>query len=236
MRTCLVALLAACTCGLAPAQPASCSSDGQTPPVVLYERFVNADCADCWSQTPTSHQPGPSALVLDWILPGGLGDEAPLSAAATRDALERLQILRRPVPTQTDTHVSTASSIRPALGTLRVAHGLPINNYLGTSITWTPTSTPRDAGPWRFTLLLVEAVPAQTEGTPVARLLVRNMLEGPWSPSARHRVQSPTLWHEMRPMRIADGAHADRLSVVGWVEDAQGQVLSLARSQCATQP
>jgi hypothetical protein len=244
MRTILVAVLAASTCWLVQAQSASCSSDGQTPPAALYERFTNADCADCWSQTPTAHAPGPSALVLDWIVPGNLGDEAPLSAAATQDALSRLKNLQRPVPAQSDTHVSTSPSPNPTItGQLRVAHGLPVNDYLGTSITWKPPSALRTAStpkaaprPWQFYLLLVEAVPAGSEGTPVPRLLVRNVLEGPWDPASSNSPAPRMPWQEMRPMRIPDGAQAERLRIVGWIEDDQGRTMAVAQSRCKDRP
>ena len=96
MRTLLLALLAAGVPLLGFAQ-SSCSSDGQAAPAALYERFINANCENCWASAP-EHVPGPSALVVDWVVPGSLGDDAPLSAVATRDALWRLQELRRPVP------------------------------------------------------------------------------------------------------------------------------------------
>ncbi len=47
----------------------------------------------------------------------------------------------------------------------RVAHGLPLNDYLGTGIAFKPhRANPADT--WQYHLLLVESVPAGTEGTP----------------------------------------------------------------------
>ena len=67
--TCAVVLLAA----QAPAKAQSfCVSDGQPVPVQLMERFINADCGNCWSD-PATPQPGLRAVALDWIIPGGLG-------------------------------------------------------------------------------------------------------------------------------------------------------------------
>ena len=60
-----------------------CASDGQPVPVQLIERFINADCDSCWLDPDTPH-PGLRAAAPDWIIPGGLGESAPLSAAATR--------------------------------------------------------------------------------------------------------------------------------------------------------
>ena len=39
-------------------------------------------------------------------------------------------------------------------------------------------------------------------------------------------------WMETRSMRIPEGAQAERLRLVGWVQDAQGSVLAAAQSTC----
>ena len=210
---------------------AACSSDGIPRPVAVFERFVSADCEACWSDPAT---PAPSAqgraLVLDWIVPGRLGDDAPLSAAATNDALVRLDTLARPVPQQTDVHVETAGAASPA--TLRVAHGQAFNDYLGTSIAFTPDQRMRQHGPWSFHLLLVESVPAGTDGTAVPRNVVRNMLHGMWDGRNALSKRERSSWKEMRPMRIPEGAQPQRLRMVGWVQDAQGRVVAAAQSAC----
>ena len=241
MRPLLLSVLAASAPLLAQAQ-AACSSDGQSPPVALYERFISADCAACWAQAP-AHLPGPSALVVDWIVPGPAGDDAPLSAAASMDAPARLQALQRQAPAGSDTHIDTVMPAgtrpAPAGGTagLRVAHGQPFNDYLGASITFTHGALPSSSGPWHFYLLLVESVPAQSEGTPVPRQLVRNVFTGTWAQehAAQERSRpghAQAALQEMRPLRIPDGAQADRLRVVGWVQDAKGQVVAAAQSAC----
>src|SRR5450830_620746 len=74
-----------------------CASDGQSTPVLLLERFISADCESCWSAPPDT-PPASGALTLDWIVPSDQADEAPLSAAARRDALMRLEALGLPVP------------------------------------------------------------------------------------------------------------------------------------------
>jgi hypothetical protein len=103
-------------------------------------------------------------------VPGSRGDDAPLSAAATRDGLARLQALGRAAPPQAD------SILRPrAQGTaarLRVAHGLPFNDYIGTAIEVKPATAAPGRPGW-----LVETIPAGTEGTAVERNLVRNLLQ-----------------------------------------------------------
>ena len=77
----------------------SCASDGVPQPAALVERFISADCESCWSDAETA-RPGRGELALDWIVPGSRGDDAPLSAAASRDSLARLQALGRNAPTK----------------------------------------------------------------------------------------------------------------------------------------
>lgn len=194
----------------------SCSSDGQAQPRALVERFLSADCADCWTDAATA-RPRRGELALDWIVPGSQGEEAPLSAAASRDGLQRLQALGRPVPAAAD----SARSPRRGPGLqLRVAHGLPLGGYLGTSIALRGAPP----GPWTVWLALVEDIPAGTEGTPVPRQLVRSLLQLDWS------GQGP--WREMRPLSIPAGAVPERLGVVGWVQDTRGVIVAITRSAC----
>ncbi|MDA8454769.1 hypothetical protein M4R22_08335 [Acidovorax sp. GBBC 3334] len=220
--------------GAAVAQ-SSCSSDGTLVPPVLYERFLNADCEACWGSAPR-HPPSPSALVLDWIAPGGRGDEAPLSAAAIPEALERLQQLGRPALQGSDTHVAelapNAAGSR-ARG-LRVAHGLPLNDYIGVSMSLRKTPS-LPAGPYRYTLVLAETLPAGTEQSPVERSVVRGMLQGTWEVPANRSASAQPL-QELRSMRLPEGAQAERLFVAAWVEDAAGRIALAARSQCGSSP
>ena len=205
-----------------------CSSDGQPRPLALVERFINADCASCWAD-PAAPKPQPRELAIDWIVPGSKGDDAPLSAAASTDSRTRLAALGRTAPAQMD---DARQPLVAAARTLRVAHGLPFNGYLGTSIALQPAGT----APWHAWLILVETVPAGTDGSPVERNLVRNVLQPPWD---KHRTllkseQNKLL--ESRPMSIPEGANPQRLRLVGWVEDARGRVRAIAQSQCAKRP
>ena len=217
------ALIAAGLCALplagALAQP--CSSDHTPRPAALFERFVSADCATCWSE-PRTPAPGPSALVVDWIVPTPSGDDAPLSAAATPDALARLQDVGRAAPAGTDVH--TAPLIA-APGRLRVAMGPAVNDYVGAVIRFTPPPTARP--PLRFWLVLVEQLPAGAEGSPVARHVARNAWHGEWPGGALA---------DLRPMRIPDGARVERLGLAGWVQDAAGRTLAAAQAPCAATP
>lgn len=231
----VAAALLACHAPYLAAQ-SSCSSDGVTAPVTLFERFLDADCEACWSD-PATPAPAASAsvVVLDWIVPAPSGDEAPLSAAATRDALARLEALGRKAPSARDVHV--ASVKKGSTGRLRVAHGMPFNDYLGTSIRYTgarqrPAPAGATVGAVNFYLLLVESVPAGTEGTPVGRNIVRNMLQGTWNQRDQLLKKEQGHWMEARPMRVPEGAQAQRLRVVGWVQDEQGRVIATAQSAC----
>jgi hypothetical protein len=222
-RLAVPALVLALSAGGLRAQ-SSCSSDGQPQPVALLERFINADCESCWGDAGTA-RPGSRELALDWIVPGSRGDDAPLSAAANRDALDRLEALRRAAPPRAD---SSHQKVRRPARRLRVAHGLPFSGYIGASIELQRGGQ----GPWKAWLLLVETIPAGSEGTPVARNLVRNALQPAWDSKKALSKEEQRRLFESRPMNIPEGANPSRLRVVGWVEDARGQIRAIAQSLC----
>ncbi len=202
-----------------------CSSAGVAAPQAVFERFARADCLACWQDTATP-APGASALVLDWIVPGTLGEDAPMAAAAVPEALDRLQTLQRPVPRERDIHTAP---VEPLAGLrLRVGRGPEVNGYVGATLSL-DTSAP---DPWSYHLLLVQAVAQGTEGTPVPRYVVRNAIQGRWTadnalPASRHR-----RWIEVRPMRLPEGADPALFHTVAWVENADGRVVAAARSVC----
>lgn len=225
---CLLPLAIAAT---AQAQ-SSCSSDGQRTPVAVVERFTSADCENCWSDTTARPAP-PRTLVLDWIVPSPRGDEAPLSAAATRDANDRLAALHRAAPTASYSN-QTPVAKRPYR--MRVAHGLPFNGYIGASMELPQSEVRPVPLPVTGWLVLVETIAAGTEGTPVERNLVRNSLTRTWD--GRHQLskdEQKRLW-ESRPMGLGATARPERLRVVGWVEDAHGRIITAAQSHCAELP
>jgi hypothetical protein len=200
----------------AQAQPSSCSSDGAPAPAALLERFINADCDQCWRdpQTPDAAR---GTLAIDWVTPGARGDDAPLAAVASRDGAERLEALGKKAAAQ------SATQFTPRTGEarkLRVAHGLPFNDYIGTSIEMAPAT----GGPWKAWLLLVETLPAGAEGSPVERNLVRGAFTTQWTAGPKR--------YELRPMRIVEGTKSGRLRVVGWIEDLRGHVHAIAQSRC----
>ena len=232
--TLLRASLLASTALLAATSPAQaqsfCASDGQPRPVQLVERFINADCANCWND-PATPVPGRQAVVLDWVVPGSLGDEAPLSALATQDALTRLEALKESLPVRSKTMRQPVSGLKGAR--LRVAHGLPVSDYLGASIELKPVA-PRAQQPLTVWLALVETLPAGLEGSPVERNLVRNMLSRSWDGRKKLSKDEQDRLFESRSMNIAPAVNKDRLRVIGWVEDGQGRVRAAAQSRCAS--
>ena len=246
MKHCLFLLLLCAP--LLPSAQGVCSSDAQPQPVRLLERFVSADCEPCWSRASSQASAKNQAsghsdqvLTLDWILPSRQGDEAALSGAASRDALLRLQTLGRPAPAR-EMQLSSAVPKRSAYR-LRVAHGVALGGYIGASIevhgmpspkAASPTPTPGGSqrGETTAVLLLVETIAAGTEGTPITRHLVRNMLQIPWPVRDAAGHQEPPNLLERRPLSVPSSAQAQRLRVVGWLQDRQGRLLAAAQSAC----
>ena len=222
-----MALLAA----ISPVQAQSfCASDGQPRPVQLVERFINADCETCWSDpaTPVADQ---QAVALDWIVPGLRGDDAPLSAVATLDAQARLETLKKSMPAGAMAAMHKVKGLPGA--SLRVAHGLPVSGYLGASIELKPV-VPGARQVLTAWLALVESLPAGLEGSPVERNLVRNVLSRNWDGRKQLSKGEQNRFFESRSMNIAPAANTERLRVIGWIEDARGQVLAAAQSRCAS--
>ena len=197
----------------AQAQPSSCSSDGVAQPTALLERFISADCATCWgdAQAPEA---AAGALAVDWVVPGSRGDDSPLAAVATRDGEYRLEAIGKKAPADSASHFTART---PSPFKLRVAHGLPINDYIGAAIDLKPPAK----GQWKAWLVLVETLPKGTEGSAVERNLVRNAY-----------VTDKPGGYEIRSMQIPEGARPSRLRVVGWLEDSQGKIRSIAQSRC----
>lgn len=213
-------LALACTAALPAAAHALCTSDGVAQPALVLERFISADCAGCWSD-PATPQPAPGAVALDWVLPGTRGDDAPLSAVALDEAQDRLYFLGRPLPET----AAAASAVRDGSLAVRLAQGEAFNDYIGASIELKKPGRE----PWKAWLLLVEALPAGTEGSPVARNLVRNVFRPDW---ARPMARPPGRLAEMRAMQIHDGARAERLRLVAVVHDARGRIRAITQTAC----
>lgn len=213
--------------GMAGAQ-AVCASDGQPRPVALVERFINADCETCW-RDPATRVAKSGQAVLDWVLPGSRGDDAPLSAVASRDGLRRMQVQSRAVPAASSDFTTEIKGL--AGSRLRVARGVVLSGYVGASIELKPLPANIAGQQWTAWLALVESLPRGTEGSPVARNLVRNLVQVSWS-GTMPAAQQEKRFFESRVMSVASGVNPDRLRVIGWVEDGKGQMLVAAQSRC----
>lgn len=193
------------------------------PPSQVVERFVPADCETCWSET------GPalpaSTWALDWIAPSPRGPDAPLAAAALAEAGERRAALTMAASAEaTQTH-RWVVALRPALR-LRVAGGPAWNGYLGLELT---ARGKPPAGAVAY-LALVEEVPAGSEGTAMARRLVR-AVAGPLPLDAGGRPST-----QLRALRIPEGARPDRLRGAAWWVDDRQRLGGLALEGCPARP
>lgn len=214
--------------GVARAQ-AFCASDGQPQPTQLLERFVNADCENCWKD-PATPKAASGQLALDWVTAGSQGADAPMSAIATRDALTRLESLKKQPPATSSAQAQPVRGVKGA--SLRVAHGLPLADYVGASIELKPVPAAARGHNWTAWLALVEMLPAGTEGSPVARNLVRNLLQVTWNVRKQLSETEQPRFFDQRSMSISSGVDASRVRVIGWVEDHNGQIVAAAASQC----
>lgn len=207
----VVPLLAAAMAGAASAAAHTC-----TPARQVVERFLAADCADCWQQPEPKVLPA-STWVLDWIVPTGDASAA-LATAALPEAAERQQAagsarVERRLP-------------QPGAFRLRVVGGPAWNGYLGLEL----QSRGRPPAGATAYLALVEQIAAGDEGSPVARALVRAVV-GPLKPDAAGRRST-----ELRALRIPEGAKAERLRGVAWWVDGQGRIGGIVREHCPARP
>jgi hypothetical protein len=218
------------------AAQSSCSSDQAVAVKSISERFTNADCEACWTKpilTPNSGAKSDtkSSATLDWLAPSPAGEDAPLSAAANRDALLRLENLRTSLPKEQQV-VKTAVS--PSAYKIRVAHGLAVAGYIGSSIELTrfPQNLSKSKN-LTAVLLLTETIPKGTADSPVERNLVRNMLIESWqvAPIPLKKSEKQVILTR-RPLSIPQGVNPDNLHVFGWVQDDKGRVLAAAQSLC----
>ena len=208
----------------------SCSNDGRRVPVVLAERFISANCELCWS-TPSANVAS-RTTVLDWIVPSPLGDGAPLSAAALPEAAYRLASIHVNSPATVSEHRKNVIA-RPYR--LRVAHGMAVGGYAGAAIEMPVSPVRLPPGPLQAWLALVEHIPAGLEGTPSPRNLVRSTFSRTWTAHDIALARTEGLLRETRAMGLGASANPQRLRVIGWVEDARGQVLAAAQSHCTAE-
>ena len=108
-----------------------------------------------------------------------------------------------------------------------MAQGAAFNDYIGASVELGKGGR----GPWSVWLLLVESLPPGTEGSPVARNLVRNVFRPGWD-AAPARGKDRVLRAETRSMQIHAGAQPERLRLVALAQDAQGRMRAITQSVC----
>ena len=198
----------------------------------MLERLFSADCADCWgsAQAADGAASAPaSRWLFDWIVPAGA--DAPLAAGALPESAERLQRLGRAGPQGAadalPRQVLRAARPLPAAG-LRVVSGPAWSGYFGLELRLTPATggrLPAGSSGW---LALVEQVPAGSDGTAVARALVRSVA-GPLALQAG--PPGKPLTH-LRALRWPASAEPTRLQARAWVEGPDGTILAVAADQC----
>jgi hypothetical protein len=211
--------LAAALLALSAAARAACPGPAT---VDLLERFIPADCEVCWS---TGIAPAGKPFVLDWIVPGARGDEAPLSAAALAEAGTRAGAMAA------DSTLQRRHALAPLQGlSLRVRAGPAWYGYIGLQFGVQREGSPLPDAAVGY-LALVETLRAGEEGTPVERRLVR-ALAGPLALDDGARASGGHLL----ALRLPAGAKAERLGAVGWIEAPSGSVIALARADAPECP
>lgn len=171
------------------------------------------------------------AVTLDWLVPSPAGDDAPLSAAANRDALLRLENLKITLPKEQQI---IKTGVASSGYNIRVAHGLAVAGYIGSSIELTQfPKNPPAVKNLTAVLLLTETLPKGTADSPIERTLVRNMLIEPWviNSTSTKKTEKQVIVTR-RPLSIPTGVNPDNLHVLGWVHDSEGRVLTAAQSLC----
>ena len=188
-------------------------------PLRLVERFMSADCESCWAAAGSSAEVG-RTMVLDWIAP--TSESAPLAVGAVAEAIARAGALT------TSTTKQQATVLQASAPRLRIADGPAWNGYIGLQLT-VHRGAPLPAGATAY-VALVERVAAGSEGSGVARQLVRNVV----GPLSLEELATTSTVHHFRAMRLPEGAQVEKLASVAWVENAEGKVL--AATQSAKQP
>lgn len=201
----------------------------------LVERFIAADCPDCWAAAADGALAMPASTrhwTLDWLL--SRGAEAPMAAAALPEAAERGQrtglLDAAMAPAAGPGQMQQArQALRPWPGlALRVASGPAWQGYFGLQLrvaVGRATRLPAGSTAW---LALVEQIPAGQEGSARPRALVRSVA-GPL-PLQPLRPGQP-LSH-LQALRWPEGAQPARLQARGWLEAPDGRVIAMAADRC----
>ena len=197
----------------------------------VLERLFSADCPDCWAQAgaagnrPVTPAPG---WVFDWIVPASA--DAALSAGALPESAERLQRLGLGAP---PAGAGTRLALQPARRAgsspgLRVQSGPAWNGYFGLELQLPASARSRLPAASTGWLALVERVPAGSDGTPVARDLVRSVA----GPLALDGLRAGQPLTHLRALRWPPSAEPTRLQARAWIEAPDGTILAVAADQC----
>lgn len=229
-------LLAAGLVRPAAAAPAQARA-GSCPAVTaaLAERFITADCTDCWAASADDGVAPPGAArhwALDWLLPRGA--DAPMAAAALPEASERGQ--RAGLLGAGEAAASGARQIhieRPALRrwpglALHVVSGPAWQGYFGLQLRVAVSATTRLPAGSTAWLALVEHIPGGQEGTARPRALVRSVA----GPLPLQALRAGRPMSHLQALRWPEGAQPDRLRARGWLESPDGRVLAMAGERC----
>lgn len=186
------------------------------PHSAVNERLVRADCSTCWAAADAPPAAAsPARWTLDWIVP--TTPEAPMSAAALPESLERAERIERgalaPKPHGPE------SSAR-----LELQSGPAWSGYIGARLILRGRP-PAQAQAW---IALVEHLPPGAEGSAVRRDLVRSV-SGPL-PIDALRPGAP-LDH-LVALRWPQGAQPERLRARAWLEAPDGRILAMAADRC----
>ena len=238
LRPVALPLALALVCGAAAAAKSTAAAPRSVCPptqAATLERLFSADCADCWSApaaqappaAPGVTKPGPATWRFDWITPGT--QAAPLAAAALPEAVDRVARLGLDLPGTSQT-LQQARAAPPPLAGLRfkASSGPAWQGYFGVQLTL--QTRPRTALPAGSTawLALVEQVDAGSDGTPVARSLLRSVA----GPLPLSTLQPGKPLTHLRALRWPASAEPTRLQARAWIEGPDGRLLAVAADAC----
>jgi hypothetical protein len=218
-------ILGAGLLGLAAAASAQAAAAPACPRAgaAVVERFISADCADCWSASDMAAS-APGGWLFDWIAHTSTGTDAPLAAAASTDAQERAQRAGGPSPTGAQTLIVRSTLPRAAGVKLSVQSGPAWNAYFGLRLE-ARGRVPPGSSAW---LALVELIPANAEGSVAERQLVRSVA----GPLPLDALRSGRATSHLRALRWPETAQPTRLQARGWIETPDGALLAIATDRC----
>jgi hypothetical protein len=204
------------------AQPAA-APDCPRAGAAVVERFISADCADCWSAADVAAAP-PGSWLFDWIPHTNAGTDAPLAAAANNEAKERAQRAGGPSPTGAQS-LTVRSTLPHSAGLkLNVQSGPAWNGYFGLRLE-ARGRVPAGSSAW---LALVELIPANAEGSVAERQLVRSVA----GPLPLDALRAGRATSHLRALRWPETAQPTRLQARGWIEAPDGALLAIATDRC----